>query len=55
VSLVTGICAIAPYLRFFMGGIGGGSGGHLSETNIDTIGNFVLGAFNKYEMEQHKA
>lgn len=51
VSLVSGICAIAPYLRFFMGGVGGGE---MSETNIDSIGNFVLGAFNKYEMQQHQ-
>lgn len=50
VSLVTGLCAIAPYLKFFMGS----DTGELSDSHLDSIGNFVLGAFNKYEM-QHKA
>ncbi|VVC30415.1 Hypothetical protein CINCED_3A013196 [Cinara cedri] len=45
VSIISGICAVLPYVRFFFGG----EFAQLSEAHVDTLSDFVLGAFDKYE------
>lgn len=52
VSVVAGICAVLPYVRFFFGG----NFAELSDANVDTLSQFVLGAFDKYDnIHQHIA
>lgn len=52
VSVVAGICAVLPYVRFFFGG----NFAELSDANVDTLSQFVLGAFDKYDnIHQHTA
>lgn len=50
VSVVSGVCAVMPYVRFFFGD----KGSDMSDSHMDTLTEFVLGAFNKYE-SHHKA
>ncbi|XP_026807811.1 uncharacterized protein LOC113550286 [Rhopalosiphum maidis] len=56
-AIVTAVSAALPYFRFFSGGHkshNGPKGGKSSDSEMDVIGEFVLGAFNKYD-SQHKA
>lgn len=51
VSVVSGICAVLPYIKFIFGGQSDASD---SSSHMDTVTEFVLGSFNKYD-EEHKA
>jgi len=49
-AVVALVSAALPYFRFFFGG----NKGVASDSDMDTISEFVLGAFNKYD-SLHKA
>ncbi|XP_008178666.1 uncharacterized protein LOC103307933 [Acyrthosiphon pisum] len=49
-AVVALVSAILPYFRFFFGG----HKGKASDSDMENISEFVLGAFNKYD-SQHKA
>ncbi|XP_060879291.1 uncharacterized protein LOC132951482 [Metopolophium dirhodum] len=49
-AVVALVSAALPYFRFFFGG----HKGEASDSEMDNISEFVLGAFNKYD-SQHKA
>lgn len=51
VSLVSGICAVLPYIKLIFGGQSDASD---SSSHMDSVTEFVLGSFNKYD-EEHKA
>lgn len=50
VSIISGICAVLPYVRFFFGGDFAG----ISDNHVDALSEFVLGAFNKYDILNHQ-
>lgn len=52
VSIASCIYALLPYAKLLLG-LGGGKHSGISESHLDNMSEFVLGAFDKYDQQQH--